>query len=649
MWVRSRAALALGKMDEASLATSVPDMADAFMTNVTAPLPWDPGFNTNDPLQMANGFLAGALFGTCADTLLNADKNLLYQAVRVGLQQPTGNCRGQLNGFVEYGLSQADVQALFPELVECAKVQAPLDTFFSGYPPIAAMRAMSRTKVQEGIQVINDNVPFYKSWALDALPNYGEAARWTLPELYANLANWQPSGSNYTALTNDISLLEAATSSSVVYALPHANPQIGVTPANTPKTITLTGYSWRTAQVTCIVASQPAHGTLTGYPPNLTYTPAAGYLGMDSFTFTAADGMITSTPATVNIVVGTGGSGLTGSYYNNMDFTAFLASRTDSSVNFDWGSSPPNGLSAGTYSVRWAGQVLAPETGTYRFSTRTSDGVRLWINGVQVINDWNDQAANLWNDSAAITLTAGHQYHLEMEYYHKTNPATVRLYWYMPSRQSQAAMIIPQELLYPVAGVCLTSPLDGARFGVPSGQTTTVTLTADASDVVGTVANVSFYNGGTLIGTVATAPYSFPWTNVAVGEYDITARATDSLGVVSTSAVASITVDSYTVPVTAGLACHFDASVGVGTDANGAVKTWQDRSGNGHHATFDNSAWNSGTATVAPNQIMSLPAVQVRAGWFDIAGKFFAKEQYVVVRSPTATWSGTGAFIGRKS
>ncbi|MEI6972841.1 MAG: hypothetical protein WCL44_15155, partial [bacterium] len=51
----------------------------------------------------------------------------------------------------------------------------------------------------------------------------------------------------------------------------------------------------------------------------------------------------------------------------------------------------------------------------------------------------------------------------------------------------------------------------------------------------------------------------------------------------------------------------------------------------------------------AANQIMSLPAVQVRGAWFDIAGAFFAKEQYVVVRSPNATWSGTGAFIGRKS
>ena len=649
-WVRARAALALGQMDPAALASSVPDMAQAFTNNVTAPLPWDAGFNTDDPLQMPNGFLAGTLFGTCADTMLNADKSLLYPAVRVGLQQPTGNCRGQLNGFVEYGLSQADVQELTLDLFKDAQVQCATDTFMGGYPPIAAMRALSRCHIQEAIQVLYDNVPFYKSWALDCLPKYGEAARWTLPELYSDLANWKPSGSDYAALSSDVPLLEAATSPSAVYALPHADPQILATPANTAKALTLTGSSWRTPQVVCTIATQPAHGTLTGFPPKLTYTPAPGYQGMDSFTYNATDSLTTSSPAAVNLVVGTGGSGLTGSYYDNMDFTSLKTTSIDSSVNFDWGGTPPTGLSAGTYSVRWTGLVLAPETGAYRFSTRTSDGVRLWINGVQVINDWQDQSANIWNDSATITLTAGHQYQLEMEYYNNANPATARLYWYMPSRQSQAATIIPQELLYPVAGVCLASPQDGARFGVQNGQAT-VTLTADTSGIAGTIASVSFYNGSTLIGTTTTPPYSFTWTNVPLGQYNITVKVTDSLGQVTTSPAASITVDNYTVPVTAGLACYFDAGVGITTDANGVVQGWRDRSGNGHDATLDSSVYNSGAPTLATNQLMGLPAIQMRgpATWFDIAGPFHTKEQYLVLRSPTSTWNYGGCFLGRAS
>ena len=359
-------------------------------------------------------------------------------------------------------------------------------------------------------------------------------------------------------------------------------------------------------------------------PPNLTYTPAAGYQGMDSFTFTVADSMTASSPATVNLVVGAGGSGLTGNYYDNMDFTSLKATRIDPSVNFDWGSTPPNTLGAGTYSVRWSGQVLAPETGIYRFSTRTSDGVRLWINGVLVINDWNDQAGNLWNDSADISMTAGQKYNLKMEYYDNSNPATARLYWYIPSRQ--AAMIVPQALLFPGSSVNLTSPLDGTRFGLRAGQPTSLTLTADTADVAGTVTSVSYYNGDTLIGSAATAPYSVVWTNVPAGEYRLTARSTDSTGQVTTSNVAVIGVDGYTVPVTTGLACHFDAAVGVTTNADGAVQTWNDRSGNGHHASLA-----SGSAVLAANQLMSQPAVQLRGNstWFNVAGGFFTKEHRI--------------------
>jgi hypothetical protein len=120
----------------------------------------------------------------------------------------------------------------------------------------------------------------------------------------------------------------------------------------------------------------------------------------------------------------------------------------------------------------------------------------------------------------------------------------------------------------------------------------------------------------------------------------------DSIGQVSTSVVAGITVDTYTVPVTAGLACHFDAAVGVTSDDDGVVRIWNDRSGNAHHATLS-----SGMAVLAANQIMSQPAVQLRgnATWFNLAGPFFTKEQYLVVRSPNATWNGSGSFLGRKS
>ncbi len=50
-------------------------------------------------------------------------------------------------------------------------------------------------------------------------------------------------------------------------------------------------------------STQPAHGTLSGTAPNLTYTPAANYNGPDSFTFRANDGTVDCDAATVSITV----------------------------------------------------------------------------------------------------------------------------------------------------------------------------------------------------------------------------------------------------------------------------------------------------------------------------------------------------------
>ena len=80
--------------------------------------------------------------------------------------------------------------------------------------------------------------------------------------------------------------------------------------------------------------------------------------------------------------------------------------------------------------------------------------------------------------------------------------------------------------------VQLTSPANGASYTAPA----TIALAASASDPDGTVAQVAFYSGQTLIGTDTTAPFSLSWTNVAPGSYTLTAVATDNLGATKTSA-----------------------------------------------------------------------------------------------------------------
>jgi FtsP/CotA-like multicopper oxidase with cupredoxin domain len=88
---------------------------------------------------------------------------------------------------------------------------------------------------------------------------------------------------------------------------PNATPQSVKVVQDTARSITLAGTDKDADSLTFAVASQPSHGTLSAVDASgkVVYTPAAGYLGADSFTFTADDGVAVSKAATVTITVKT--------------------------------------------------------------------------------------------------------------------------------------------------------------------------------------------------------------------------------------------------------------------------------------------------------------------------------------------------------
>jgi hypothetical protein len=96
--------------------------------------------------------------------------------------------------------------------------------------------------------------------------------------------------------------------------------------------------------------------------------------------------------------------------------------------------------------------------------------------------------------------------------------------------------------------VSITSPANNAIFTAPAS----ITVSATASDSDGTVTQVQFFAGATLIGTDTTSPYSITWSNVAAGAYSLAAVATDNAGAKTTSAAVSITVNSTTTPLYQG-------------------------------------------------------------------------------------------------
>jgi len=88
--------------------------------------------------------------------------------------------------------------------------------------------------------------------------------------------------------------------------------------------------------------------------------------------------------------------------------------------------------------------------------------------------------------------------------------------------------------------VGLTDPANGAVFTAPA----TIDLAATAADTDGTIAQVEFFQGATLLATVATPPYTTTLNNVAAGVYSFTARATDNQGATTTSTAVAVTVNA---------------------------------------------------------------------------------------------------------
>ena len=87
--------------------------------------------------------------------------------------------------------------------------------------------------------------------------------------------------------------------------------------------------------------------------------------------------------------------------------------------------------------------------------------------------------------------------------------------------------------------VAITSPANGAAFNAPA----TFNLIASALDQDGAIVRVEFYQGANLIGTDTNAPYAVVLTNLPVGDYSFTARATDDRGAVTISTQSNVRVN----------------------------------------------------------------------------------------------------------
>ena len=162
--------------------------------------------------------------------------------------------------------------------------------------------------------------------------------------------------------------------------------------------------------------------------------------------------------------------------------------------------------------------------------------------------------------------------------------------------------------------VSISSPLTGASFAAPAA----ITINANAADTNGTITQVDFYNGTTLLGTDTTSPYSFAWTNVAAGSYSITAKATDNGGIVTTSTAIALTVTAPNTPPTVSITSPASGAIFVAPAAITINAAAKDTNGTITKVDFYNGATLLGTDATSP---YSFAWTNVAAGSYSITAK----------------------------
>jgi glucose/arabinose dehydrogenase len=309
-------------------------------------------------------------------------------------------------------------------------------------------------------------------------------------------------------------------------------------------------------------------------------------------------------------------------------------------LDHSFGTSSPTGVGPDNFSARWSGTFDFP-AGTHTFRAVASDGIRVWVDGALLIDQWRDQARSTF--TASRSLSAG-PHEVRVEWYEATEEAVAGLSW-----AAVGAEGAPQpQIGTPAAGTTwkvgdtisfsgsATDPQDGAL--PPAALSWEILLqhcpSAGHAHPVRTVSGAS--------GTFVAEDHEYP------SHLELRLTATDSDG---NAATASRRLDPRTVPVTltsrpSGLQLTLGgrtaATPFTGTVVAGGTVTvsapspqtlsggsytftrWSDGGARSHNVTVGTTA----TTRTAVLYATSCPAGQYRAQYF-----------------PNRTLSGTAATV----
>ena len=147
-------------------------------------------------------------------------------------------------------------------------------------------------------------------------------------------------------------------------------------------------------------------------------------------------------------------------YWNNVALEGDPdVSRAEADLDHRWGSGSPTDIASDRFSARWTTRATFAE-GTYRFTTRSDDGVRVWVDNRRIIDNWTLHPATV--NTATIPL-AGGEHTVRVEYFENTGLALITLDWERVGDDEEESVSIT-----PTSGPPGTAALIGASGFTPN-------------------------------------------------------------------------------------------------------------------------------------------------------------------------------------
>ena len=143
-----------------------------------------------------------------------------------------------------------------------------------------------------------------------------------------------------------------------------------------------------------------------------------------------------------------GKPGIAVKYFDGEKFDKFASERVEPVVDQTWPGPPLEDMPAGlreatSFSTQWAGSITMPEDGEYEIGAEGDDGVRLWLDGKLVVDDWGTHGMR-WK-SQQLTFKKGQKVGVRIEHFQGNGGRGLRLGWKTPSMLSVDAETEPND------------------------------------------------------------------------------------------------------------------------------------------------------------------------------------------------------------